>query len=258
MKRIVLIMAVFMVHFTAKAQTVAAIEGRIQYFLNTISKGAVSAAESDSLYATNAALLHYLQKICLKPETLNAGFETIKSKTRMTILTSDDHKLRIYNWDSETGGTMHFFDAIAQYATGNETKVKVLNNIADNSEDDMHTGALYAGIYTMHTKDARTVYLVLSRGIYSSKDAANSIEAISIDGGVYKHIPFFKTKTKTLSSISFAYDNFLSTGDPNIRFSDDRSKLYIPVVNKDNEAATNKSLVYIFDGYQYVYDAHAK
>lgn len=233
------------------------IEKRMSYLLSRIDTLQNNVDQIDSLEAANSYFLNYLKQACLNPAVIKAPLNSINNKHNFSILTSEDGKLRIYNWDSETGGTMYFFDAVAQYVTGNTTKVEVLNDIADLSEKDMHTGFLYLNIYTIHTRDAKTIYLVYGRGIYSGREAANNIEAISIDNGKYKHVPLFKTQTKSLSVINFAYDNVLCKSDPNIKLSDDKSKLYIPVVDKD-ETTTGKYLIYKFDGYNFVYDKNAK
>ena len=84
----------------------------------------------DSLEKVNTALLTYLQeKSTTTPELLDIDLSSMDT-AGMIILTSEDKKFRIYCWDTETGGTMRFFNSLIQYRTGKGSESVVLNDIA--------------------------------------------------------------------------------------------------------------------------------
>src|SRR6516162_6778674 len=53
------------------------------------------------------------------PSTLNYPFQSLIDSNDCTIVTSKDRLFRIYSWDTWLGGTMHFFENIYQYGSGN-------------------------------------------------------------------------------------------------------------------------------------------
>src|SRR5271154_2726517 len=61
------------------------------------------------------------------PLTINEDFKRLEN-AGLGIVTSDDHMFRIYSWDTELGGTMHYFDNIVQYKIGKKTKSLTLEN----------------------------------------------------------------------------------------------------------------------------------
>lgn len=214
----------------------------------------------DSLEKVNTALLTYLQeKSTTTPELLDIDLSSMDT-AGMIILTSEDKKFRIYCWDTETGGTMRFFNSLIQYRTGKGSESVVLNDIAKTEEP----GDFYREIYTVHAKTGNTYYLLTSRGIYSSRDIVEVIRAYAIENGkLNDSVKLFRTTRQQLNEITYTCD-FFSNIDSNtgsqrnlIRLSDDKQTLFIPVVN-DKDEVTDKSLIYKFDGNQFVFDKNAR
>ncbi len=211
---------------------------------------------SDSLSDQDDKLSKYLQKVSLKyPQTIKAQF-TQAAKSGLSIVTSDDHKVRFYSWDTHLGGTMRNYADRVQYQTTKGTGFKCLN--CDTTKDEDY-GEDFDGITTIHTQSNKTVYLVFGSSKISTKDRAESIDAWETEGSELKSANIFKAKTKDLSSIGYGYDMFAS-GDvnkdiPHIHLGKDNKRLYIPIV--DGEIVTAKYLVYVWDGHQFVFDKDA-
>lgn len=214
----------------------------------------------DSLEVVNTALLTYLkEKSEAAPGLMDIDLKAMDT-AGIVVLTSEDNKFRIYCWDTETGGTMRFLNSLIQYRTEVGAKVVVLNDIATTEEP----GAFYREIYTVHATNGNTYYLVTSRGIYSSRDIVEGIQAYTIEKDkLNDSIKLFRTAKQQLNDISYACD-FFSNIDSNtgsqrnlIRLSDDKQTLFIPIVNAKDEV-TDRSLIYKFDGNQFVYDKSAR
>src|SRR5688572_169486 len=96
------------------------IEIKLAGHLNRISYLKYTAPNDDSLLIENALfkklLIEYLKEDEL---TLTASFDTVV-KAGLLIASSDDHLFRIYSWDTQTGGTMRFYNNVYQYKTRNK------------------------------------------------------------------------------------------------------------------------------------------
>ncbi len=238
---------------------VAAFTKQIAFYINEINRFRGEGL-FDSLGEVNTALLTYLQeKSTTTPELLDIDLSSMDT-AGIIILTSEDKKFRIYCWDTETGGTMRFFNALIQYRTAKGSESAVLNDIAKTEEP----GDFYREIYTVHAKNGNTYYLVTSRGIYSSRDIVEVIQAYTIESGkLNDSVNLFRTPRQQLNEITYTCD-FFSNIDSNtgnqrnlIRISDDKQTLFIPIVN-DKDEVTDKFLIYKFDGNQFVYDKNAR
>lgn len=216
----------------------------------------------DSLDIYNAKLKGFLIDIANKqPQILSADLEPLKDSTHLLIRKSTDKKLSIYSWDTENGGTMHFYDFVFQYATGSGSKA-FYNETAESEPDP---SVFYSDIYQIKTNNNKTYYLTVGNGRYSTKDMSSGITAYTIENDKLIEAPIFVTPKKTYSNISYFFDYFLSSSEGgqlinDIHLSNDNKKLYIPVViSKDEgDAITSKSLVYVFDGEKYVFDKNAQ
>ncbi|MBL7718515.1 MAG: hypothetical protein JNL72_06755 [Flavipsychrobacter sp.] len=214
----------------------------------------------DTLAIVNAALLRYLEYASVTyPALLNVDFPGVDT-LGMAILTSDDRKFRIYCWDTRTGGTMRFFNSVAQYSTNTGAATMTFNDIASGD-----IGVWYPKLHTITTQTRGTIYLAHTRAIASSRDVADGISAYAIadDGRLNDSIVAFKTATKNLNDISYSYDYHSNIDDSTgaqrntLRLSEDKRTLYVPIVG-DNEQVTSRSLVYKFDGDYFVFDKHAR
>jgi len=224
--------------------------GRIDYWRQSSSDGAI-----DSLTSVNDSLEHYFLKVLSLKAAVTADFKKSK-EAGLDCISSEDGKVRFYDWDTWTGGTMHIFTDLAQNRTTHGAAV--MRIVDTTSEGD--PGCFYTNVYSTKTANG-TIYMVLYGVIGSNRDKGEGIAAYAIQNDTLVHKPVFHTATKLLDHIEYGYD-FTLVADiegerPGIHFSPDMQKLYIPVV-KENGAFTKTFLVYAFDGNNYVFDKNLK
>jgi len=254
-RSILLCIASILISFVSHAQALETIDTKVGQYFEHIDKWVAdrdNAAASDSLAAVNDELSDYMNKILVKvPATLGYSFKT----QGLTYVSSDDGKIRFYDWDTQTGGTMHFFTDLTQYSTTKGIKVHAIGKTSAREDP----GCFYKTITTVKTK-SNIVYVVSYATVGSNRDKGAGVEAYAIVNDKLVSVQLFKTKTKALSDISYSYD-FFASGDierfPEIHFSKDKKKLYVPIVDKKG-AFTKAFLVYVFNGNNYVFDKSAK
>lgn len=176
------------------------------------------------------------------PTTLNYPFKKLIDSNFCDVKTSSDGNFRIYSWDTWTGGTMHVFRAIYQWKSNG----KIFTKIPKYVEGD--AGSFCSKIFTVNIGD-KPYYLAVTNGIFSTKDAMQSISAYSIDGDkLVDTVKIFKTKTKNLSSIDVEFDFFTVVDRPErplelITYDDTQKIIYIPVVGNKGQV-TKKNILY--------------
>jgi hypothetical protein len=180
------------------------------------------------------------------PATLNYPFQLLKDSNAVDIATSSDSLFRIYSWDTWLGGTMHYFDNIYQYKSGD--KIYFLHSEKDGDDPK----AFYSEIFTIKTEN-KTWYLVVGNTISSTKDAAQFIRAVTIENNAVNDTgKLFRTKTKSLNEIYVAFDFFSVVDRPErplklIKYDPDKKILYIPIVKEEGKV-TDKFILYQFNG----------
>ena len=201
---------------------------------------------------------NYLDKICTRtPATLHMDFSSLSDYLHVT--TSDDGKIRAYSWTSPFNDIDNEF---IQFQAGDSTKViwdYKINGTAEEMASTFDYNTDYSSIVSIKTKDKKIVYLAIYyRNIPHARSQSDGIEAYVIDHGGLQSKPFFKTPKETLTSISYEWDGQGPTpcADSKIHLSDNKQKLYIPIVR--DLTITTEYLVYVFDGNNYVFDKNAK
>jgi len=181
------------------------------------------------------------------PTTLDYNFEHL-SKDRITIINSEDKKIRVYSWDNWTGGSMRSFSSIFQYRTNNGIQTKLKSSIPSNENN---VGMpFYSRLFTFNL-NGNIYYLAICNGIYSTKDASESVEIYSIEGdSLNSSVKLIKTKRGLTNVIRVDYD-FFSIVDRQdrtlIKVDKSDNSFTIPVVYK-NGKVTNKVIKYKFTG----------
>jgi hypothetical protein len=172
----------------------------------------------DSLTLVNKNFIKaFSQYLNHTPASLTIKFKGLIEQG-MSIATSADQRLRIYSWDTRTGGTMHFFSSIVQYKTSNRVKAKIyFDACADDNEGD--SGVWYDSIYVMRTP-AITYYLALSHSIYSSIGRTSQLTAFRISADtLIPNIDLFKTEEGVSDYMGFEYElNYKSKNRPGFGF----------------------------------------
>jgi hypothetical protein len=213
----------------------------------------------DHLNNANRVLMAYMKKIC-SDESILLHELKVADSLGMKVLTSDDRKFRIYCWDTWTGGTMHFLDAIVQYKIEKGSREYVLNDISESTEEGGDCGFWYSELHTIYANGSKTYYLPVYYGIYSGIEHASGISAYAIEGDKLNNEPrIFKPTGKPLYDISYSFTSGTvdkESAENNITLSADKKTLSIPITDKDR-VVTEKSLIYKFDGDKFVYDKNA-
>ncbi|QMW06171.1 hypothetical protein [Spirosoma foliorum] len=183
------------------------------------------------------------------PATLTYPFKKLTDKIFCFTQTSADGKFRVYSWDTESGGTMHFFNQIYQWSDNSKVFTKVLKYSEEEGGD---AGYFCSKIYTVTIKN-KNYYLVISNGVYSTKDASQSISVFTIDNEKLNDtVELFKTKTSTLNRIDVGFDFFSVVDRPErplelITYDDKRKIVYIPVVD-DQGKVSKRNILYQLKG----------
>ncbi|MDD2368891.1 MAG: hypothetical protein PHQ90_06275 [Sulfuricurvum sp.] len=201
--------------------------------------------DSDSIEDVSEQLSQeIIDLISSNPETLEYDFK--KLVNTLKIITSDDKKLRFYSWDTQTGGSMHFYKNIIQYQTENG----VQTHVPETKEDDPQSYC--SAIYTVKIKQ-QPQYLVITNGVYSSSDLRQSVLAYTISNtGKLEDASIFKTKSKTMNhKIDVDFDFFSVVDRPErplklITYNKQTGILTLPLV--DGKNVTSKNINYRFNG----------
>lgn len=180
------------------------------------------------------------------PSTLDYPFQMLSDSGACNILTSADGLFRIYSWDTWLGGTMHVFENLYQYKSGDI----VYSTDLGYGEEDI--GAYFTDVFTLKTTH-KTYYLAVSGGSFSSKDKYESISTFTIDNNLLNDtIAIIKTPDGLNNSINFEY-NFFSIADrPErplrlIKYDTEKNIIYIPIVHEDGKV-TDRFILYQFTG----------
>ena len=190
------------------------------------------------------------------PQTLTHTFDSLQAKN-VHIVSSEDQQFRIYSWDDEQGGTMRFFENVFQYRLGDKVQSKSAPKISMEDRENYNYNPFYSQIFTLSTAGKR-YYLAVYNGIYSSKDASQSVRVFSLEkGGLNDSVKLFKTKAGLVNAIDVPFDFFSVADRPErhlqlIKYNADKQRLYIPLVTEEGEVTT-RFLVYQFAGSYFQY-----
>ncbi|MBK7705945.1 MAG: hypothetical protein IPJ30_09230 [Acidobacteria bacterium] len=206
------------------------------------------------LDAENDALKAKLVKYGRLASVLKYPFNELKK--HLFVATSKDGKFRIYSWDTETGGTMHFYENVFQFQ-GGDGKVYAKAAVLDEGD----SGGFYSDIFQVSTKNG-TVYLGRMTATLSTKHSYEEVALFKIDRRTLDdRVRLFKTKAGLQDHIGFEY-NFFSVVNRKerpiklIQFDERSNTVRIPVVliKKDDEigTVTKRFINYRFNGTHFV------
>lgn len=191
------------------------------------------------------------------PATLQYDFPQLTKNGFLKIVTSSDQQVRFYSWDTALGGSMRFYEQLAQWKT--KSKTYTSSHFAaqenNNATDGADPKGFYSAIYSLKDTEKKALYLVISNSIYSSNDNAQTITAFQIQNEKLVEVPVFKTKNQQLSSITINY-NFSSVVDrperPVKLIVVKNNIVTIPVVDEQGNVSNN-NLKYIWTGSTFEY-----
>lgn len=243
---------------SAFAETNAQIEKELVAAAKEISKhSAYGGAYDDAkLIAANNAFEALLLKHTKTAATLSYNFPELKKS--VFIATSEDKKFRVYSWDTETGGTMHEYARLYQYAGADG---KIYSRGEPTADVDGGAGSFVYDVFGLDTKRGK-VYIVCSNFIASTNDHYQAANLFKISGDkLEEKLKLIKTREGITDSLSFEY-NFFSVVDRKerpirlIKYDAKTKTLRIPIVINDTEfpngRVTNRFINYRFDGSYFV------
>lgn len=242
------ILLLFIISGSAFGQNTNEIFDILAGYLKKMSYYKYDSPNPDSVSIENAkfksVLLKYLKEY---PSSLASGMDKVVD-AGLKIATSDDRLFRIYSWDTETGGTMKFYENIYQYSTGK--KVYVMQTVSDVEGDP---NSWFSKIYTL-AADAGTYYLGLQYADFSNRDKYTGLGFFMIEKDSLKdNIKLVKTARGLESAIGIGYDFFSLVDHPErpldlIKYDAAEKTVKVPVVNQENGSITDKYETYKFTG----------
>jgi hypothetical protein len=216
---------------------------RIDHWYQKTNNTTYVASASDSLFQANDAFARKLEHYGGKfSSTLTYPFNLLKKD--LDIPTSSNGLFRIYSWDTETGGTQHFFENVFQYKSGTKTTAEI-----DTLKSEGY--ANYQKIYTLKV-NGKSYYLAIYLFIESSKYAGNGIHVYTIKNGELISPNLIKTHSGLHNDLSYEYD-FGSVVDvdyekrPRPYFDEKTKIIYLPLVD-GNGQMTKRFILYKFTG----------
>lgn len=177
------------------------------------------------------------------PATIKQTFASLM-KEGLTIVTSEDGLFRIYSWDRQTGGTMHFFQNVFQYKVPGGT-ASLAPGIPEGD-----TGVYYDKIFTVKSAD-QSYYLGEYGYIGSTRVLGGGVNVFSVNNGkLNKDAKIIKTRNGLHNDIAYEYDvSYLKDRDkyPDVEFDKASQTIKIPLIDA-KEKPTNKFINYKFNG----------
>ena len=188
----------------------------------------------------------FINYVAKNPATLGYRFDSLVQHGCCSIVTSDDGLFRIYSWDLMEGGTMHFFQNIYQFKSGN----KVFAKTFERGEGDPF--GYYSEIFTLRANN-KCYYLAIENAIGSSIDVSQSVRVFTIENDTLNStVNLIKTKSGLSNGIDVGFDFFSVSNHRErplklIKYDPDKKILYIPTVTDDYKI-TGKFVQYQFTG----------
>jgi hypothetical protein len=176
--------------------------------------------------------------IASEPPFNDSDLKTIYSK---------DNLFRIFSWDTETGGTMLFFDNVMQYKSSSRFN-SIFN--ADTSQEYRSYNYYYSDLYTF-SANGSTYYLTFFYGKFSSRIIRMGVQIFSIeDGKLNENTKIIKTASGLHSKLVYDFDpfsDFDSSLDAGIHYNETSKTISIPIIVADGKV-TKGHITYKFTG----------
>lgn len=128
------------------------------------------------------------------------GFAKLKEESDVSILTSQDRKVRFYTWDTHTGGTSPDYAAYVQYNNGPSINIGRFTpftsskyvDVSDVKQDgyEPSEGGWIDCLYQIDQPNGNTVYITSAYNKASSSEGGQDIIAMQIIDGKLQKIPF--------------------------------------------------------------------
>ena len=199
------------------------------------------------------------------PQSIDFDFEEWENEPYnffVSVCTSDDGKIRIYDFETYQGGNSNygFFNArhLLQYRSDYSNEIycrqiipasKFVYDLDEEISDDLTTTAIYP------VDDDGWFYLIIfsNTSINSWNTEILTEKIIAVDDAFEKN-RIFKTKYAYIDEISIEYVDYST--DEHIIYNSEEKKLYIPLIDEDKyfgQMQKDKNLVYQWKGDYFEY-----
>jgi hypothetical protein len=247
MKYIILLF-LFVISSTTFTQNTSETYAILAGYLKKMAYYKYDSPDADSVVIANTNFKRVLLKhLTEHPSSITSKMDKVV-KAGLKIASSEDNLFRIYSWDTETGGTMKFYENIYQYKSGD--KVYVLSPVSDVEGDP---NSWFSKIYTLPT-DEGTFYIGVQYSDFSNRDKYTGLGFFKIEfNSLQEDVKLVKTSKGMESEIGIGYD-FFSVVDRTerplelIKYDADSKTIKVPVVNEENGSVTDKFETYQFNG----------
>lgn len=217
-------------------------------------EGSLENLRNDSLLRySNYFTKEFSDLLASDSNTLTYPFSSLAKNTKIKIISSEDHRLRVYSWDDQSGGSMRFYNQAYQWSENQKVHTQIhTNTTARNGleEEGLNPRGYFSKVYTIKNKENQSIYLVIENGKYSNRDLMQQITAYQIDNNQLIATPVFKTPKEQLSSIYVGYD-FSSVVDRPERpieiITLQENTLLVALVTEKG-VVTSKNLIYEWNG----------
>jgi hypothetical protein len=208
----------------------------------------------DSLRNASGKIYDFIENIIVRfPASLTVELPKAKEKG-LRYVSSEDNKVRIYSWQAkmEGHGTSPKFEYrdVAAYVYSSGRKYRDISNGTE--------GGFCTNITTIRNRDSNTIYIA-SYYSMSGSDKTEKLKAYQIENNFLKEISVFQVGEKVPKHLWCEYT--LPSKEtkyllPAIHFNAAKTKLYVPATEMkgDRSVLTDKYLVYVFNGFMFVFD----
>lgn len=235
------------------AQSAKAIEGELVRHLDNIG---MNADKDAILNRENKALKQKLLLHGKRLTTLRYDFKALAGK--MYVATSKDGRFRIYSWDTNTGGSMKFFDGVFQFQSRR-------GRVYSQSFSGAGTGdprGFYSQVFQFDTGKQR-VYMAISNSIFSTSQMRQDLNVFAIEGErLNTNVRLIRTTTALRDSVGFEFDFFSVVNRPErpvklFFWEEGKKQFRFPVVLADRKfpnggRVTSRFITYRFNGREFV------
>lgn len=242
-----IMLTVFFASGVAFSQNTSEIQAMLTGHLKRMAYYKYDSPNPDSVDIHNNLFKKLLVKYLTEhPSTLNTGLNKVV-KAGLMIASSPDSLFRIYSWDTESGGTMRFYDNVYQYKSGDKVYCRVSEEDTSGLGDPL---SWYSEIFTLND-GKKNYYMGVYNADYSNRDKAQGIKFFTIENNeLNSNVKLAKTKEGISGELGISYD-FFSVSDRDERpfrlvtYDTDNKTISMPIVD-ENGKVTDKLTLYKF------------
>lgn len=204
--------------------------------------------DEKKLAQANALLTNDLKRYTQDVGSLDCQFKELNKIHQLSFITSDDNRLRVFSWDRETGGTLHYFSGLLQFKKS-DGGVQIIN------QPDF---ALVTDLFTVSADSYPNTYILVTTVIASTKLNLQLVEFYQETAHGLEKVKLIETTEGLADNVGLEYDFFsvYKSHDERpiklIKFNKETNTLSLPVIEYSQEfrdgKVTDEFIDYHFNG----------